>query len=162
MLWVPKLPRSLVGDSAEGASAGRSKIRGQDWLPDDQNAEFRARMAGKKFFGCGGPPQTCCSSRGEQKDDARRVCRGVKRVLEFAESRCGQDGERRLSCRRLGRPPKIHSRDQQQYCNQNRDKKSFSHFMSRRDDPPRIRQSAAGREAWRAQWRRPSRAEFAR
>ena len=65
MVWVPKLPGALVCDSAEGAAAWGSKIGGQDRLPDDQNAELRVRMAGKKFFGCGGPPQTCCSSGGE-------------------------------------------------------------------------------------------------
>ena len=41
MVGVPKLPGSLVRDSAEGAAAGRSEIRGQDWLPDDQNAQLR-------------------------------------------------------------------------------------------------------------------------
>lgn len=66
MVWVPKLPGSLVRDSAEGASAWRSKIRGQDRLPDDQNAKLLVRMAGEKLFGCGGPPQTRCSRRREQ------------------------------------------------------------------------------------------------
>jgi len=88
VLWVPKLPGSLVCDSAEGATARRSKIRGEDRLPDDQNAHLRIRMAGKKVFGCGGPPQTCRSSGREQKDDARVFRRRVKRVLEFAEIRC--------------------------------------------------------------------------
>src|SRR5258707_9132480 len=87
MVWVPKLPGALVCDSAEGAAAWGSKIGGQDRLPDDQKAELRVRMAGKKFFGCGGPPQTCCSSGREQEDNARLVCRGVKRVLEFGEVR---------------------------------------------------------------------------
>jgi hypothetical protein len=41
MLGVPKLGRSLVCDSTEGAAAWRRKIRGQDRLPDDQDAELR-------------------------------------------------------------------------------------------------------------------------
>jgi hypothetical protein len=41
MVGVPKLGRSLVCDSAEGAAAWGSKIRGQDRLPDDQDAELR-------------------------------------------------------------------------------------------------------------------------
>jgi hypothetical protein len=88
MVGVPKLPGSLVRHYAEGAAAGRSEIRGQDWLPDDQNAQLRIGAAGKKLSGCEGPPQTRCSSWGEQKDDARPICRGIKRVLEFAETGC--------------------------------------------------------------------------
>jgi len=110
MIWVPKLTGSLVCDSAEGAAAWRSKVCGQDGLPDDEDAEFRIRMAGKKLFGCGGPPQTRRSSRGEQEDDASAVRRGVKRALEFAEVRCRQNEQRRLSRRCLGRSPKIHAR----------------------------------------------------
>src|SRR5712664_1019252 len=143
MVWVPKLPGALVCDSAEGAAAWGSKIGGQDRLPDDQNAESRVRMAGKKLFGCGGPPQTCCSSGREQEDNARLVCRAVKRALQFAEARCCQAGERRLSCRRLRRPPKVHAREQQRCRSENRDKKSFSHFRTGRNDPPKIPQSAA-------------------
>jgi hypothetical protein len=41
MIWVPKLAGSWVGDSAEGAGAWRREIRGQDGLPDDEDAEFR-------------------------------------------------------------------------------------------------------------------------
>jgi hypothetical protein len=82
---VPELSGSLVGDPGERAAAWRSEIRGQDWLPDDEDAEFCVCMARKEFFGCGGPPQARRSSRGEQEYDARVVCRGVKRALEFAE-----------------------------------------------------------------------------
>ncbi len=159
VLWIPELSGSLICDSAEGASARRSKIRGQDRLPDDQDAEFRVRMAGEKLFGCGGPPQTCRSSWGEQEEDARVVCRGVKRALELAEARCRQNGERRLSRGRLGRPPKIDTGDQQQRRKDNPDEKSLSHFMTGRNDPPEIRQSAAGTESLPAQWRRRSIAE---
>src|ERR1700720_704369 len=118
-------------------------------------------MAGKKFFGCGGPPQTRRSSRGEQEDDAGAVSRGVKRALKFGEVRCRQNEERRLSSRCLGRSPKIHTR-QQQCRNNNPDKKALFHFMTARDDPPRIRRSAAGIESWQGQWRRRSRAGIAR
>jgi len=114
MRRIPKLSGSLVCDSAEGAAAWRSKIRGQDRLPHDQDAEFCVRMAGEKLFGCGGPPQTCCSCRREQEDDARFVCRGVKRALEFGEAGCRQNEERRLSRGCLGRSPKIYTREQQQ------------------------------------------------
>ena len=85
MIRVPELSGSLVGDSGERAAAWRSEIRGQDRLPDDEDAEFCVCMAGKEFFGCGGPPQARCSSGREQEDDARVVCRGVKRALKFAE-----------------------------------------------------------------------------
>ena len=87
MIGVPELNNSLVPDPAEGAAAWGREIRVQDRLPDDENPEFRARIAGKKFFGCGGPPQARCSSWGEQEDDAGLIHRGVKRVLELAESR---------------------------------------------------------------------------
>ena len=83
---VPELSGSLVCDSGEGAAAWGRKIGGQDWLPDDEDAEFCVCMAGKEFFGCGGPPQARRSSRGEQEYDARVVCRGVKSALEFAEA----------------------------------------------------------------------------
>jgi hypothetical protein len=87
MVGVPELPGALVCDSAEGASAWRRKIGGQDRFPDYQDAEFCVRMAGEKLFGCGGPPQTCSSCGRKQEEDARLVCRGVKRVLEIAEAR---------------------------------------------------------------------------
>jgi hypothetical protein len=83
--WVPELSGSLVCDSGEGTAAWRSEIRGQDGLPNYEEAKFCVCMAGKEFFGCGGPPQTRCSSGREQEDDARIVCRGVKRALECAE-----------------------------------------------------------------------------
>jgi hypothetical protein len=85
MIWVPELSGSLVCDSRKVAATWRSEIRGQDRLPDDKDTEFCVCMAGKEFFGCGGPPQTGCSSGREQEDDARIVCRGVKRALECAE-----------------------------------------------------------------------------
>jgi hypothetical protein len=110
MIWVPKLTGSLVCDPAEGTAAWGRKIRGQYRFPDDEDAEFPARIAGEKVFGCGGPPQTRRSSRGEQEDDTRAVRRGVKRALEFGEVGCRQNEERRLSRRCLGRSPKIHTR----------------------------------------------------
>lgn|ERR1700682_2637490 len=88
MLWVPKLNGSLVYDSSKGAGAWRGEIRRQDRLPHDQNAESGVRMAGKKLFDCGGPPQTCRSSGREQKNDAGFVRGGVKCTLKFAEARC--------------------------------------------------------------------------
>ena len=42
MIWVPKLYGALVWDSGQRAAAWRRKIRGQDGLPDDEDAEFRA------------------------------------------------------------------------------------------------------------------------
>src|ERR1700687_1015294 len=110
MIWVPKLYGALVWDSAERAAAWRSKIRGQDGLPDDEDAEFHVRIAGEELFGCGGPPQTRRSSRGEQEDDARAVSRGVKRALEFGEVGSRQNEERWLPRRCLRRSPKIHTR----------------------------------------------------
>jgi hypothetical protein len=63
MMRIPKLGYALVGNSGEITGAWRAEIGWQDWLPDDENAQLRACMAGKKLFGCGGPPQACRSSR---------------------------------------------------------------------------------------------------
>jgi hypothetical protein len=110
MARIPKLSGPLIGNSREIAGAWRSEIGRQDRLPHDQNAELCAGMAGEKFFSCGGPPQTRCSSGREQKNDARLVGGGVKEGLKFAQA--GESCKGRLTCRCFGRSPEIHAREQ--------------------------------------------------
>jgi hypothetical protein len=110
MVRIPKLSGSVIGNPCEIAGAWRAEVSRQDWLPYDQNAELCAGMAGEKFFGCGGPPQTSCSCGREQQNDARLVGGGVKEGLKFAQA--GESCKGRLACRRFGRSPEIHAREQ--------------------------------------------------
>ena len=44
MLWIPKLPHPLVGNSSQRTPAWRSPVGDKDRLPDDQNAHFSVWM----------------------------------------------------------------------------------------------------------------------
>jgi hypothetical protein len=66
MLWVPELFCSTVRDSTQSARTRRSPVRRQNRLPHDQNMQFLVCIFLEKLFHCGGPPQTCRSSGGEQ------------------------------------------------------------------------------------------------
>ncbi len=85
MLGIPKLPRALVRDSRHRTAAGRPPIRGQDRLPNNQNAHLLLPVASQELLHCGGPPQTYGSSGREQQHQSGYIEVAVERILEAVE-----------------------------------------------------------------------------
>lgn len=109
---VPELSRPWVGDSRQSTSAWRPPVRGKDRFPNHQNPNLGIGVPRQEFFYCGGPPQTCWSSRRQEKEQARNICIGVKSCLELAEIHGRERDERLLSSRNRRRPPQINGNQQ--------------------------------------------------
>ena len=67
VMRIPKLTGTLVGDSGEGAAAGRAPVGRKDGLPNNEDANLLFGVVRENLLYCGRPPQTFGSSGREKK-----------------------------------------------------------------------------------------------
>jgi hypothetical protein len=102
----------VPGRPPERSTPRRAPTRREDRLPDHQHMHFSVAMPRQELLGCGGPPQTTWSCRGQKQDQARNVCFGIESFFEFAEIYIPESEHRFLPPRCGPRSPQI--RDNQQ------------------------------------------------
>src|SRR5216110_2716944 len=113
MFRIPKLSRALVRNPGQRAAAWWPPIGCKDRLPNNQHARLPVRVPRKDLLGCGSPPQTSCSSRGQQQHDPESIGIAVKGSGELVQICVREHRERFLAGGHRGWPPKIHNRKEQ-------------------------------------------------
>src|SRR5437016_14386611 len=113
MFRIPKLSRALVRNPGQGAVAWWPPIGRKDRLPNNQHTRLPVRVPRKDLLGCGRPPQTSCSSRGQQEHDPESIGIAVKGSGELVQICVRERRERFLAGGHRRWPPKIHNRKEQ-------------------------------------------------
>ncbi len=85
MIRIPELPCPAVRDATESAATWRTPVRREYWLPHDEHLDLAVGLPYQQVFGCGGPPQTGRSSRGQEENQSWNIGGGVEYSREFAE-----------------------------------------------------------------------------
>ncbi len=105
VLRVPELARSAVCDSPQRAATRRSPVRREDRLPYHKHPHLSVGVSRQQLLNCGGPPQTGCSSRRQQQDQARNASLGIECFLELPEISFRECDNRLLPAWRRARTP---------------------------------------------------------
>ena len=95
MVWVPELLNPSIGHPGQRTSTRCSPVGHQDWLPNNQHAEFPIAVLCKKLFCRGGPPQTKWSCWRKHQNQAGQIRLRIKGSFECADI-CGCKRRERL------------------------------------------------------------------
>jgi len=97
MFRIPKLSCSAVRNPRQRAPVWRPPIGCKDRLPNNQHAHLSVRVPRKELLGCGRPPQTTWSSRGQQQHHPGKIGIAVKSGSELAQICIREHRERFLA-----------------------------------------------------------------
>ena len=105
VVLIPELNDPAIGNASHHQTSWPAPVRGQDGFPDDQNGQVIRFHLFQYLLGCGGPPQTPRSRRGQKEHHS--CVRGGSVELIYKRAVAPYTYERRLPLRRDCRPQEV-------------------------------------------------------